>query len=145
MFFAGSASFVAIGAVLLVQDGSNAKAWFCVLFFALCAVVFATNLLPGSASLTLDTDGFRVKQFYFVRTSRWKNVTNIDAGYAPPARAKFVQYNDTQWSGWRLARWETAKMGYNAMLPDTYGMAADDLAALMVQWRERALGPASAW
>ena len=141
--FAGSVSFVAIGAGLMVHDGSEAMLWFGVLFFGLCAAVFAINLLPGSASLTLDTDGFRVKQFCFVRKSRWKNVTNIDAGYLPPSPIKTVQYNDTQWSGWRLARWETAKLGYNAVLPDTYGMSADDLAALMVQWRDRVLGPAS--
>lgn len=143
MLFAGSASFVAIGAVLMVQDGSDAKLWFCVLFFGLCATVFAINLLPGSASLTLDKDGFRVKQFWFIRKSRWKNVTSIDAGYLPPSRTKTVRYNDTQWSGWRLARWETAKLDYNAVLPDTYGMSADDLAALMVQWRDRVLGPAA--
>jgi hypothetical protein len=145
MLFAGSASFVAIGAVMLVQHGYSAKMWFGVLFFALCAVVFATNLVPGSASLTLDADGFRVKQFYFVRKSRWKDVTKIVSGYPPLSRArtKFVLYNDTQWSGWKLARWETATLGYNAMLPDTYGMSADDLAALMVQWRDRVLGPAS--
>lgn len=143
MFFAGSVSFVAIGAVELVQHGSSAMAWCCVVFFALCAVYFAATLLPGSASLTLDADGFRVKQWYFVRKARWQNVTNIDAGYPPASRTKFVWYNDTQWSGWRLAQWETARLGYNAMLPDTYGIAADDLAALMAQWRNRAMGSAS--
>ncbi|MGJ4931156.1 hypothetical protein ACQR1I_33845 [Bradyrhizobium sp. HKCCYLS2038] len=146
--FGVSALFVAIGTGLLVHDGSNAKIWFSLLFFALCALVFATNLLPGSASLTLDADGFRVKQFYFVRKSRWESVTNIHAGYLlgagylPGLRTKVVRYIDTQWSGWRLARWETAKLGYNAALPDIYGMSADELAALMMQWRNRLLGPA---
>ena len=126
---------------MLVKQDSSAMMWYCVLFFAFCAVVFAACLLPGSASLTLDADGFRLKQFYFVRKSRWQNVTNIDVGYAPPSRTKCVRYNDTQWSSWRLARWETALLGYNALLPDTYGMSADDLAALMAQWRDRVLGP----
>ena len=141
MLFAGSVLFVAVSAVMLAQDGGDAKAWSVVLFFALGAVGFAATLLPGSASLTLDMDGFRVKQFYFVRKSRWKNVTDIDAGYLPPSPTKVVLYIDSQWSGWRLARWETTKLGYDAALPDTYGMSADDLAELMVQWRDKALSP----
>ena len=141
LLFAVSASFAAFGAVVLVKQDSSAMMWFCVLFFAVCAVVFGAYLLPGSASLTLDTDGFRVKHFYFVRKSHWQTVTNIQAASAPPSRTKFVRYNDTQWNGWKLARWETARLGYNAMLPDTYGMSADDLAELMTQWRDRVLGP----
>ena len=145
MFFAGSASFAAFGTIKLIeQQGSSAMMWSCVLFFGLCAVLFAINLLPGSASLTLDADGFRVKQCsFFARKARWQNVTNIHAACAPPSRTKFVRYNDTQWSGWKLARCETARLGYNGMLPDTFGMSADDLAALMAQWRDLALGTAS--
>ena len=143
MLFAISASFVTVGAVMLVKQNSSATMWFGVLFFALCAVVFGAYLLPNSASLTLDADGFQLKQFYFARKHRWQNVTNIDADYAPPSRIKRVRYDDSQWSGWRLARWETALLGYNATLPDTYGISADDLAALMAQWHDRALGPAS--
>jgi hypothetical protein len=129
--------------VVLAKQDSTATIWFCVVFCTVCAIVFATYLVPGSASLTLDADGFRVKQFYFVRKSRWQNVTSINVGDSPPSRIKFVRYNDTQWSGWRLARWETAALGYNAMLPDTYGMSADDLAALMTHWRDRVLALAS--
>jgi hypothetical protein len=138
MLFAGSSAFVAVGVVTLLQDGSSAKAWFIVLFFALCAVVSAAYLLPGAASLTLDANGFRLKQFYFVRKSRWENVTNIHTGYTPPSRTKRVRYNDAQWNGWRIAT-----LDYNLTFPDTYGMPADDLAALMTQWRDRVLGPTS--
>ncbi len=30
--------------------------------------------------------------------------------------------------------------GRNAIIPDTFGLSADDLASLMTQWRARALG-----
>ena len=61
MLFAGSASFVAIGAGMLAKQG--AMMWFWVLFFALCAAVFAAYLLSGSPSLTLDAGGFQIKQW----------------------------------------------------------------------------------
>ena len=140
IFFLGSAFVTAAGVVMLVKQDHSAMMWFSVSFFAVCALVFGAILLPGSTSLTLDADGFRLTQFYFVRQSSWQNITNISTGYTPPSRTLRVRYNDAQLSGWRLARWETALLGYNAMLPDTYGMPADDLAALMARWRDRALG-----
>lgn len=91
MLFAGSASFVVIGAVMLVQHGTNVMMWFSVVFFALCSVLFAINLLPGASSLTLDADGFRVISFYFVRKSRWKDVTNIYSCLRAASRAYEVR------------------------------------------------------
>jgi hypothetical protein len=51
-----------------------------------------------------------------------------------------VVYDDTTQSTKSLARINIAIVGRNAGLPDTYGLSADDLARLMAQWRERALG-----
>jgi hypothetical protein len=35
----------------------------------------------------------------------------------------------------------TAISGHSAALPDTYGLAAGELARLMAQWREQATSP----
>jgi hypothetical protein len=137
--FAGSAIFMVVGVWVLVTQDHSAAIWFSVLGSVGCSIVFATILLPGSSSLTLDADGFQMKQFYRVRKIRWQNVTNIHSGNIRPSRIKTVRYNDSQLSGGKLAKLETTTLGYNAMLPDTYGMTADDLAALMTQWRDRGL------
>lgn len=118
------------------RDGS-AIMWFGVVTSTICSIVFATNLIPGSSSLTLDKGGFEMKQFYYVRRTRWQTVTNINAGNISSSSVKTVQYNDSAFRGWKLAKLETAALGYNAMLPDTYSMTADDLAALMTQWWDR--------
>ncbi len=38
-----------------------------------------------------------------------------------------------------LAKINVAIAGHNAALPETYGLSAEDLSAVMAQWRERAL------
>ncbi len=141
LFFAASLCFVALGLSVLVKVDNSATSWFCLWFFAACAVVFGIYLLPGSVSLTLDADGFQIRHFYFVRTALWQNVTNLDVYCVPFSPTKLVVYIDTQLNGWRHGRWVITSMGFNAILPDTYGMSADDLAALMAQWRARVLGP----
>jgi hypothetical protein len=140
LFLAGSVTFVAVEVWLLAtQRDNSAITWFGVFGFAAASIVFATNLIPGSSSLTLDMDGFKIKQFYKVRRTPWQNVTNIHAGNIPPSILKTVRYNDSGLSVRKLARLGTAALGYNAILPDTYGMTADELAVLMTKWRERSL------
>ena len=140
---AGTASFVALGVVVLAKQDNSTAMWFCVSFFAICVLIFFVFLLPGSASLTLNMNCFRIKTLYFVRKSKWQNVTNIHAASEPISGLQLVRYNDTQWNGWKLAKWETSRLGYNAALPDTYGMSADDLAELINRWRDRALRTSS--
>jgi hypothetical protein len=48
-------------------------------------------------------------------------------------------YDDVNVSTKRIAKFNVGIVGRNAALPDTYGLSADNLAQLMVQWRERAL------
>jgi hypothetical protein len=142
-------SFIAIALALLHQDPSSKLAWLGLSFFGLCAIAFVISALPRATSLTLDRDGFVAKRAFIQNRSRWQDVTNFVATAAtPPAPQdmKFVWFNDTQWQKWKLARMETALLGYNAALPATYGFPAEDLANLMASWRDRALqaGPVSA-
>jgi hypothetical protein len=49
-----------------------------------------------------------------------------------------VVYDDRTAQG-VVAKLNAAVAGYAAGLPDTYGLSADELAALMTSWRSRAL------
>jgi hypothetical protein len=51
---------------------------------------------------------------------------------------RLVLYDDRTLAG-TGAKLNTALTGHAAGLPDTYGFSADELAALMTQWRNRAV------
>ena len=136
----GSLCFVLIGALLLATEGSSAMAWGSTAFFAVCGLVLGFCLLPGSLSLTLDRTGFRLTIFYLARRAEWRNVSDICAASAPwPARQRYVRYKDAGLNGWKLSRWESATLGFNASLPGYFELQADELAELMQRWRLMAL------
>jgi hypothetical protein len=49
-----------------------------------------------------------------------------------------VVYDDINLTGRKIANLNVALVGRNAALPDTYGLSADDLARLIMLWRDRA-------
>jgi hypothetical protein len=134
----GSAVFVA-GGISMVTSGAG-MGWLVAVFFGLCLVVFVVMLLPGAASLALDRDGFEITSLYRRHRTAWQNATGFEAASLPvvPPGRKMVVYNDGKMAGKSVARLNVAMVGRNAGLPDSYGLAADDLADLMNRWRARA-------
>jgi hypothetical protein len=133
--------FVIVGGLLILNDHIT---WgrIDVVFFSVCLLLSVMRLLPGAASLTLDTDGFEERALFLRRVqAQWPNVTSIQADAAPSARSgmKRVWYNDTDWSGSWLAGKEAAPPGCNAGLIRTYGLSAEEFADLMAQWQQRTL------
>ena len=136
LIFAGCALF-AIGGKWMVGAG-QVVGWLPFIFFGIGTVIAALAMLPGASALTLDGTGFEITKFYRRTRTRWQDATDFIAARIPPARLRFVLYNNAG-TGRRLARINTFIAGRNAALPDTYGsLSPDDLAQLMVQWRERA-------
>jgi hypothetical protein len=138
LIFAGSALFT-VGGAWMITSG-DASGWFVLTFFGLGAIVAALIMLPGAGALMLDSDGFEVTNLFRHHRSHWQVTAGFAAARIPHARQPMVVYDDTTQSTKSLARINIAIVGRNAGLPDTYGLSADDLARLMAQWRERALG-----
>jgi hypothetical protein len=112
------------------------------IFSGYFAVVSAlTLLLPGAGMLRLDRDGFETAYLFRRRRSRWQVVGGFRA--MSIRMSTMAVYDDTNPSGWVMAKLNMAVCGRNAGLPDTYGLAARDLAGLMTRWRERAMLPSS--
>jgi len=114
--------------------------WFAVVFFGLGIVISVMMLIPGGAGLTLNSDGFVVRKFFYDRTVRWADVGEFairEVNY-PRGSKKFVVYNDPSAKG-TLAAANARLTGHTGALPDTYGLSVDDLCRLMALWRQRAL------
>lgn len=95
-------------------------------------------LLVNGASLVLTAEGFEARHVWRRRFVRWRDIGDFSVGEIPPSYIPIVIYDDVTASG-ALARANAAISGRNAALPDSYGLAPEDLAELMNGWRGRAL------
>jgi hypothetical protein len=140
--FAGGALF-AVGGLWMIKTGDG-WGWLVLIFFGLVAIVAVATMLPGAGGLTLDHDGFETTSLFRHHRTRWQDADGVQAARIPPARQKMVVYDDVGQSAKSIAKLNVGLVGRNSGLPDTYGLSADALAQLMMQWRERAQGRAGA-
>jgi hypothetical protein len=134
-----SASLVAGGA-LTVQEGHPIgwAGWAAIFFFGSGVIVFCLLLLPGSAYLKLDPAGFTVCSLFRVHSTRWYEVDSFEVGTI--AGRKLVVFNFSNLHrGQDFARALASSIsGHEGALPETYGLSAEELAAMMNDWRQRA-------
>jgi hypothetical protein len=92
---------------------------------------------PG-ACLRLDEAGFEVVSPLRKKAFHWSEVSDFDVWRQK--KSSFVAFNS---ASKRLTvsdrMYADLTGGKNAMLPDSYGMSADDLVQLMSAWRKSAL------
>jgi len=134
-----SAAFVA-GGVLMVRDGQR-LGWFEIFFFGTGLIVFCLLLLPGSAYLKLDPAGFTFCSLFRPHSMRWYEVDSFATGRIGTNKLVVFNFSELHRGQQRLRKISSAISGYEAALPGTYGLKAEDLAALMNDWRQRAAPP----
>ena len=126
----------------------DAKDWLGVAFFGVGAIVPGLMLLHGAASLTLDADGFEMTNLFRHTRFHWRDASGFEAQFPPVLRAsaipppswnKFVAFDNTKMRNSTWTRVSALIMKHNALLGDTYGFSADDLAKLMRQWCDLAV------
>ncbi len=126
--------FVTIG-VLMVRDAKLAG-YFVGGVFVLGVLVFAINLHPRAAYLRLTEEGFTYCSLFRAQTVRWDVVAEFAVIVLPTAtmsKPRMVAWNFVP----GYPRKDSARAmsqalsGYEAALPDTYGLKYDELAGLM--------------
>ncbi len=137
ILLAGSLGF-SVGGYYMVRDGASGG-WFVLGFFGLCTLISVMLTLPGASGLTLDRDGFRVSSMYRRAHTRWRDAGGFITSGLPPSGYVMVVYDDATIRSGKLAAANIKLTGRNSGLPNTYGLEADELAELMVAWRERAM------
>jgi hypothetical protein len=133
-----SAIFALVGVlVFAVAPGGRVGGVVVFLFFGGCAAVAILQLVLGS-QLTLTAEGFTVRSLGRQVTRRWQDVESFVVVRASAftnivgIRLLAAPGGDTF-----LTRAARNVFGYQGALPDTYGMKANDLAALMNEWLSR--------
>jgi hypothetical protein len=97
--------------------------WMLIVFFMSLATFMALLALPGSEKLVLDANGFKRRALLRRQTYNWS-----DTSY-------FRVVDSLVWFSHTTANRASEELNFQ----ETYGLSTNALAALMRQWRERAL------
>ena len=131
-------AFATVCGVLMVVDGAEGG-WLVLVASGLGTLVAAVLLIPGAAYLRLNQDGFEYRGPLRRRCCRWDEVTELEA-YGPVSYpmvcCNLADPRGVPWYRRLLRPWNP----YALWLPDTYGMDAVELAALMNELRAAAIG-----
>lgn len=143
----GCLFLIVISGALAFSPKANASmhfwGWAGVLFFGLCGILAVIQLIPGASFLRLEASGFTVRSCWREHCYPWSDIEGFGVATGT-GRRDWVGFNFVPGSG--LAATATMKefnrtqMGYEAMLPDTYGWATATLADHLDQWRRTSLG-----
>ncbi len=134
-FLALSLGFVAIGVAALCE-GDLEVGISITLLFGLAALVFAIQLHPDASYLRLTPEGFYVRSLFRMSPLvPWSEAGDFRVETLPPARTRMVVYDSTNPKSQGLRKFNRAFVGATDGLPDSYGMKAEALAALMNEWR----------
>lgn len=137
---AGSATFVALGS-WLVTAGASVVGWMNIAFFGLCLLTAVWLLLVGG-TLTLTQEGMQVRHLGRAwPLLRWTDCSDFRPWHFPAAPALVVfAYTGRRlpWQPGMATRGTRTLTGSNAALPDTYGLAAADLADILREAQHRA-------
>jgi hypothetical protein len=133
-------TFTAIG-VLAIREGAR-EGWLVAGFFGPCTLVALVVLLPGSAYLKVRRDGFVFGTLFRRWHLPWTAVGPFSVALVSGQEIVVFDIIDPSQKP-RLAGLSTMISGANAGLPDTYGLKAGELAAVLNAARDRALARAS--
>jgi len=131
-----------IAGIFVVRDGS-AFGYFFIGVCGLAGILFLVNLHPRAAYLRLEKDGFTFCNVFRVHTVQWADVQRFEVLILPRFRrwpvTKYVAWNFQSSYPRKSQAYKFARQlsGFEAQLPDTYGMSAAHLVELLESCRRR--------
>jgi hypothetical protein len=107
-------------------------------FFLLCGLVAVPLMVGVGSSLELDREGFACRTLFRTFRRRWRDCSAFHP--VTTGLRKYVGFSsqEDEAAHPRMAPASRAVIGATGMLPETYGLSADELADLMNRFRERA-------
>lgn len=104
----------------------------------------AASLIPGAMSLKLTSQGFTVRNWFREESFRWSDVKEFRLityrylGFIPVRRSVGFRFSETYKRN-VLRRIAGAIVSFDRILPDNFGMKAQQLVALLESARHEAL------
>ena len=127
-----------VGGVFQIRAGQSVG-WLAVLFFGLGVLASVGGLLPNSAYLRLTPDGFESRSLFRSSLTRWADVSSFEVGLVGANKMVVFNYAPSYRRSAKARAFASMLSGFEAAIPDTYGHTVGDLAALLNEWRARAM------
>jgi hypothetical protein len=134
MLFLVSLLFV-VGGIWMVRDGQM-MGYLCGGFFALGLPVFALQFHPKAAYLRLEPDSFTFCSLFRAHTVRWAIIREFAVICVGPNRMVAWNFTPDYPASGSARAISKSLSGYEAALPDTYGMKPQELVELMEGLRQ---------
>lgn len=119
--------------------GHPALGWFLIASSGLGFVLFASTLLPGAYAFKLDRAGFEFTIWFRRGKVRWQDAADFTVVAASSTMMVVFNHAGRKVGPLNGVMERALAKGRNALVPDTYGLRAEDLAELLSRWRERAI------
>ena len=125
----GSLAFVLIG-IWMVRS-RDMLGWLSIAFFGLCLAVSLICLLPKASYLRLTPDGFTMCSLFRAHTIRWDDVEGFGVSRVFTNKMVMFNYVESYQRSPKLRSFNTELTGFEAAIPDSYGLRHEDLADLL--------------
>lgn len=129
LMMAVAALLIAMG-VFLIYMG-NRFGWIVVAFFGMLFLVSVIMTIPNSTYLAISADGFGIRNLFRYHFVAWGDVREFGVFQIQHSRMVGWKYSDAYKARPGMRRMNARLVGYEGMLPDTYGLRHEDLATLM--------------
>jgi hypothetical protein len=124
------------GGFMMVRHGEE-MGYVCSALFGLGGLVFAVNLHPSAAYLRLEETGFTYCNLFRAHIVPWRDVQNFGVWKNRGNRMLTWNFVASYSGGGRARSLSRAVSGFDAGLPDTYGLKTTELADAMETLRNR--------
>jgi hypothetical protein len=135
LLLCGSLIFVA-GGVGMIKSGEM-FGWASVIFFGLCALVFSIKMLPNASYLKLHHEGFTQVTMFRSSTFRWQDVSEFSVDRIGGNKTVMLDFVLSWHTSSKLKKVARLMSGHDGALPDTYGLRAEELVALLKEWKNK--------
>lgn len=109
--------------------------WLSIGFFGLCLLVSMVLMLPNASCLELNSAGFTMCSLFRAHTILWVDVSTFGVGRIMGNKMVMFNFVDSYQGSSKLRTFNTGVTGFEAGLPDSYGLKHDELAELMNKFK----------
>jgi hypothetical protein len=127
--------FVVIG-VWMIKSGQM-LGWFPAIFFGICDLVSIVTMLPNASYLRLHRDGFTQVIMFRSSTFLWQDIREFSVGRVGLNKMVMLDFAPSWHESSKLKTVARSMSGHEGALPDTYGLSAEELVALLQEWKNR--------
>jgi hypothetical protein len=127
--------FVVIG-VWMIRSGQM-FGWLSVIFFGSGVLVSIITMLPNASYLKLHREGFTQVTMFRSSTFRWEDVREFSVGRIALNKMVMLDFVPSWHESSKLKTVARSMSGHDGALPDTYGLSAEELVALLQEWKNK--------